>query len=108
MNSAYIFDGLFPTFYRGPLHLWNTITGKSKETSTNVSNDATSTSNSMGSAYSQANMNITASMNQMNTNVSTLSTMSSNNAINAAANAKTKLLRSIKGCKAMSLLAQAI
>lgn len=20
MNSAYIFDGLFPTFYRGPLH----------------------------------------------------------------------------------------
>ncbi|MBO1141754.1 phage tail tape measure protein [Enterococcus avium] len=78
-------------------NLWNTITGKSGETSTKVSNDATTTSNSMGSAYSQANMNVTGSMNQMNTNVSSLSTMSSNNAINAAANAKNQTTAQYQG-----------
>nr|DAF13388.1 MAG TPA: minor tail protein [Caudoviricetes sp.] len=92
-----VLQGAWDGIKNGFSNLWNTITGKSKETSTNVSNDATSTSNSMGSAYSQANMNITASMNQMNTNVSTLSTMSSNNAINAAANAKNQTTAQYQG-----------
>ncbi|MGJ0915510.1 phage tail tape measure protein [Enterococcus avium] len=92
-----VLQGAWDGIKNGFSNLWDTITGKSKETSTKVSNDATSTSNTMGSAYSQANMNITGSMNQMNTNVSTLSTMSSNNAINAAANAKNQTTAQYQG-----------
>lgn len=92
-----VLQGAWDGIKNGFSNLWNTITGKSGETSTKVSNDATTTSNSMGSAYSQANMNVTGSMNQMNTNVSSLSTMSSNNAINAAANAKTQTTAQYQG-----------
>ncbi|MDT2502514.1 phage tail tape measure protein [Enterococcus avium] len=92
-----VLQGAWDGIKNGFSNLWDTITGKSKETSTKVSNDATSTSNTMGSAYSQANMNITGSMNQMNANVSSLSTMSSNNAINAAANAKNQTTAQYQG-----------
>lgn len=92
-----VLQGAWDGIKNGFSNLWNTITGKSGETSTKVSNDATTTSNSMGSAYSQANMNVTGSMNQMNTNVSSLSTMSSNNAINAAANAKNQTTAQYQG-----------
>ncbi|MDT2463265.1 phage tail tape measure protein [Enterococcus avium] len=92
-----VLQGAWDGIKNGFSNLWNTITGKSGETSTKVSNDATTTSNTMGSAYSQANMNVTGSMNQMNTNVSSLSTMSSNNAINAAANAKTQTTAQYQG-----------
>lgn len=82
-----VLQGAWDGIKNGFSNLWDTITGKSKETSSKVATDSTTTANSMGSAYSQANLNVTGSMSEMSANVISLSTMSSNNAINAAANA---------------------
>lgn len=92
-----VLQGAWDGIKNGFSNLWNTLTGKSGETSTKLTTDATTTANGMGSAYSQANMNVTGSMNQMNTNVSNLSTMSSNNAINAAANANVQSTSQYQG-----------
>lgn len=82
-----VLQGAWDGIKNGFSNLWDTITGKSTETSTKVSNDAVNTSVTMANSYSQAATNVTGSMSGLNMSVGSLSTQASNSAIIASSNA---------------------
>lgn len=82
-----VLQGAWDGIKNGFSNLWNTITGKSSETSSKVASDASTTAASMTSSYGQASTNVTNSMSGFNFNVGTLSNQASTDAITAASNA---------------------